>query len=132
MIAEIVAQQRAHIPVAGNIKNTNLLLGTEGVIGIKTGTTSKAGSCLLFAARYSAENGQKRTIVGVIMGDENHRSLYTDSRRLLASAKQCFGLTETRSADNLAVPSQKQSKNAPPNKTASPLPSGGGEMRWRE
>jgi len=91
VIAGIVAQQQARIPVAGIIKNTNQLLGTDGVIGIKTGTTGQAGSCLLFAARYTARNGQKGTIVGVIMGDKNHRTLYRDSRDLLASAKQDFG-----------------------------------------
>jgi D-alanyl-D-alanine carboxypeptidase (penicillin-binding protein 5/6) len=116
VIAEIVAQQRTQMPVVGIIENTNQLLGTEGVIGIKTGTTNKAGSCLLFAARHTVENGQTRTIVGVIMGDRNHRSLYADSKRLLASAKQCFGLPENRSAANLASPSQKQSKNVPPKK----------------
>jgi len=91
VIARIVAQQQAEIPVAGIIKNTNQLLGSDGVIGIKTGTTGKAGSCLLFAARYTAKNGQRGTIVGVIMGDTNHRTLYRDSRDLLASAKQYFG-----------------------------------------
>ncbi|HEU5121364.1 MAG TPA: hypothetical protein VFT59_00830, partial [Candidatus Saccharimonadales bacterium] len=37
VIAEIVAQPQAQIPSVGNIKNTNELLGTDGVIGIKTG-----------------------------------------------------------------------------------------------
>jgi len=97
VIARIVAQQQAQIPVAGIIKNTNQLLGTDGIIGIKTGTTSKAGSCLLFAAGYTARDGQKRTIVGVIMGDRNHSTLYSDTKDLLASAKQCFGLLETQS-----------------------------------
>ena len=96
VIARIVAQQQARILVAGTIKNTNQLLGDDGVIGIKTGTTGKAGSCLLFAARYTAKNGQKGTIVGVIMGDKNHRTLYRDSRELLASAKQDFGLAEAQ------------------------------------
>lgn len=94
VIARIVTQQQAQIPVAGIIKNTNQLLGTDGVIGIKTGTTDKAGSCLLFAARYTDKNGQKDIIVGVIMGDKNHSRLYDDSRDLLASAKQGFGLVE--------------------------------------
>lgn len=107
VIARIVAQQQARIPVAGIIKNTNQLLGANGVIGIKTGTTDKAGSCLLFAARYTAKDGQKGTIVGVIMGDANHRSLYKDSRDLLASAKQGFGLVEAQSTGNVVAPSPK-------------------------
>jgi len=92
VIAKIIAQHRAQLPVAGVIKNTNQLLGTDGIIGIKTGTTNKAGSCLLFAARYTAQEGKKGTIVGVIMGDTNHSTLFSDSRDLLVSAKQGFGL----------------------------------------
>ena len=114
VIAEIVAQQQAQIPVAGIIKNTNQLLGTDGVIGIKTGTTDKAGSCLLFAARYTARNGQKDTIVGIIMGDKNHSRLYNDSRELLASAKQGFGLVKPQLTGDVGAPSRKQSKKLSP------------------
>lgn len=88
VIARIVALRQAEIPVAGIIKNTNQLLGVNGTIGIKTGTTDEAGSCLLFAARYTAKDGQRGTIVGVIMGDTNHNRLYSDCRDLLASAKK--------------------------------------------
>lgn len=66
VIAEIVSQSQAQIPGIGIIKNTNQLLGTDGVIGIKTGTTDEAGHCLLFAARYATEDGREMTIVGVI------------------------------------------------------------------
>jgi D-alanyl-D-alanine carboxypeptidase (penicillin-binding protein 5/6) len=114
VIAEIVAQPQAQIPGIGTINNTNQLLGTEGVIGIKTGTTDEAGSCLLFAARYTAKDGQERTIVGVIMGDTDHDSLYSDSRKLLASAKQGFGLVEAQPASNLGAPSPKQRMSLPP------------------
>jgi D-alanyl-D-alanine carboxypeptidase (penicillin-binding protein 5/6) len=107
VIAKIVAQQQVRLPVAGMIKNTNQLLGTEGIIGIKTGTTDKAGSCLLFAARYTAKAGKKGTIVGVIMGDANHSILYSDSRELLASAKQGYGMVEAQSTGTVVVRSPK-------------------------
>jgi len=107
VIARIVAQQQAQVPVAGLIKNTNQLLGIDGIIGIKTGTTDKAGSCLLFAARYTAKDGQKRTIVGAIMGDTNHSRLFSDSKDLLASAKKGFGLVGAQSTGNVVEPSQK-------------------------
>jgi len=113
VIAKIVAQQQVQLPVAGIIKNTNQLLGNDGVIGIKTGTTGKAGSCLLFAARYTAKNGQKGTIVGVIMGDTNHNSLYRDSRDLLASAKKGFGLVEVQSTANVVEHTPKQRMSLP-------------------
>ncbi len=96
VIAEIVAQPQAAIPGVGIIKNTNELLGTDGVVGIKTGTTTQAGNCLLFAARYFGPTGEQVTIVGVIMGDANAASLFSDSQKLLGSARQSFDLVGSR------------------------------------
>lgn len=90
VIAEIVAQQQAELAVVGTITNTNELLGDDGVIGIKTGTTEEAGSCLLFAARLSNKDGQQKTIVGVIMGSADPASRFNNSRRLLESTKQAL------------------------------------------
>jgi D-alanyl-D-alanine carboxypeptidase (penicillin-binding protein 5/6) len=104
VIAEIVAQPQAQIPGVGVIKNTNNLLGTDGVIGIKTGTTDSAGNCLLFAARYATKNGQKETIVGVIMGDTNDTSLFNDSRNLLASVRQGYDLVGSQPTSNIVTP----------------------------
>ncbi len=114
VISKIVGQKQAQTPVAGIIKNTNQLLGRDGIIGIKTGTTDEAGSCLLFAAHYTAKDGKTGTIVGVIMGDRNHSSLFKDSRELLSSAKQGFGLIESQSMGNAVVPSPKQRMSLPP------------------
>ena len=50
-LAAIVAEPTARLPVAGLVRNYNTLLGQDGVIGLKTGSTSAAGGCLLFAAR---------------------------------------------------------------------------------
>jgi serine-type D-Ala-D-Ala carboxypeptidase (penicillin-binding protein 5/6) len=88
VIAEIVAQQQAEMPRIGTITNTNELLGDDGVIGIKTGTTEEAGSCLLFAARYTDKDGQEKTIVGVVMGSTDRASRFSDSRMLLESVRQ--------------------------------------------
>jgi serine-type D-Ala-D-Ala carboxypeptidase (penicillin-binding protein 5/6) len=57
-------------------ENTNRLLGSyKGVIGIKTGTGSKAGPCLIFAAE---DNG--RTVVGTIF---NSSDRYPDATKML-------------------------------------------------
>jgi len=113
VIAKIVGQQKVQLPVAGIIKNTNQLLGINGTIGIKTGTTDKAGSCLLFAARYIAKNGKKDTIVGVIMGDTDHSNLYRDCRDLLVSAKKSFGLLETKPMATGVAHAPKQLRRPP-------------------
>ncbi|MFU8870389.1 D-alanyl-D-alanine carboxypeptidase family protein [Micromonospora sp. SL4-19] len=65
--AEIVAQKKATLPVAGTVKNYNELVGKDGVVGIKTGSTDEAGGCLAFAAVVKV-GGRKITIVGAILG----------------------------------------------------------------
>ncbi|MFI1797549.1 D-alanyl-D-alanine carboxypeptidase family protein [Streptomyces sp. NPDC020379] len=57
--------------------NTNKLLGSyKDVVGIKTGTTSAAGPCLVFAAQRRG-----RAVVGVILDDATGR--YPDAARML-------------------------------------------------
>jgi D-alanyl-D-alanine carboxypeptidase (penicillin-binding protein 5/6) len=104
VIAEITAQPQAEITGIGTVINTNELLGTGGVIGIKTGTTDQAGDCLLFAARYITKDGHNTTIVGVIMGDTDVASLFDDSQKLLVSVKQGLGLAEAQSTDDGVSP----------------------------
>ena len=113
VIAEIVAQPQAWIPGAGPVKNTNELLGVDGVVGIKTGTTDQAGNCLLFAAHYNAKDGQRKTIVGVVMGDKSAPQLFSDSKKLLASVKQALGAAEGQPASSAAQPTSTGSGRAP-------------------
>ena len=48
VLAEIVAKKTAVVPVAGEIKNTNKLLGEHGIIGVKTGYIgAPSGYCLV-------------------------------------------------------------------------------------
>ena len=63
--AELVAQTEATIPVVGEIKNYNDLLGVDGVFGIKTGSTTQAGGNLLFAAHLDV-GGKRLTVVGAV------------------------------------------------------------------
>lgn len=41
------------------LKNTNELLGSEGIDGVKTGTTRRAGQCLIISAARTAESQEK-------------------------------------------------------------------------
>ncbi|SNT64587.1 D-alanyl-D-alanine carboxypeptidase (penicillin-binding protein 5/6) [Asanoa hainanensis] len=65
--AEIVKQKTATIPVAGEVKNYNELVGHNGVVGIKTGSTDEALGCLVFAAVVTVA-GRKLTVVGAVLG----------------------------------------------------------------
>jgi serine-type D-Ala-D-Ala carboxypeptidase (penicillin-binding protein 5/6) len=67
VVADIVSQQQANIPVAGIVHNVNWLLGTNGINGIKTGNTDQAGGCFLVSSKIVV-SGQPLTIVGAVVG----------------------------------------------------------------
>jgi D-alanyl-D-alanine carboxypeptidase (penicillin-binding protein 5/6) len=58
-------------------KNTNQLLETEGYDGVKTGTTDRAGACLV-----STGVREGRRLIVVVLGSAASESRYTDSRNL--------------------------------------------------
>ncbi|MET1052037.1 MAG: D-alanyl-D-alanine carboxypeptidase [Mycetocola sp.] len=89
VLSEVVNEQAATLPVIGEVKNTNKLLGSNGVIGLKTGTTTAAGACLLFAAEATIGT-ETVTFVGVILDAPNHRQLDEAVTTLLASATAGF------------------------------------------
>ncbi|MFC5501587.1 D-alanyl-D-alanine carboxypeptidase family protein [Lysinimonas soli] len=89
VVAAIVATKSVTIHDVGAITNTNDLLGTLGVDGIKTGTLNTFGSNLLFAADYPV-GSSKVTVVGVVLGGANHRQLDGDIKSLLTAVKAGF------------------------------------------
>jgi serine-type D-Ala-D-Ala carboxypeptidase (penicillin-binding protein 5/6) len=66
--ARVVSETSAKVPAAGVVHNSNRLLGQGGVIGTKTGWTSPAGGCLMFAARVKARDGSYKMVYGVVLG----------------------------------------------------------------
>jgi len=58
-------------------RNTNRLLGIEGYLGIKTGTTGAAGACLV---SWGERDG--RELVVVVLGSTSSDARYVDSRNL--------------------------------------------------
>jgi D-alanyl-D-alanine carboxypeptidase (penicillin-binding protein 5/6) len=58
-------------------KNTNRLLGTEGFLGVKTGTTDAAGACLV-----ACEERDGRELIVVILGATSSDARYVDARNL--------------------------------------------------
>lgn len=57
--------------------NTNRLLGIEGYDGVKTGTTTAAGACLVASGRRGDDH-----LIVVILGATNSDSRYNDARNL--------------------------------------------------
>ncbi|QEO15973.1 D-alanyl-D-alanine carboxypeptidase [Agromyces intestinalis] len=88
VLAEIVAMQSAEIPGVGTVTNSNKMLGTHGVDGIKTGTTDDAAN-LLFSADYPV-GSHTVTVVGVVLGGETHAVLDEAIGALLDSVAPGF------------------------------------------
>ena len=64
---------------ATQLVNTNKLLKTyNGITGLKTGTTSKAGACISATAQRDGLN-----LISVILGDESTADRFTDAAKLL-------------------------------------------------
>jgi D-alanyl-D-alanine carboxypeptidase (penicillin-binding protein 5/6) len=89
VLAEIVSQHQATIPVAGSVNNVNWLLGTDNVNGIKTGNTEEAMGCFLFSSSRSI-GGEKVTLIGAIMGAPDLNKAISDSRPIINAADQGF------------------------------------------
>ncbi len=67
VFASIVATPSATLPVAGIVQNTNTLLGHNGFVGVKTGSSAAAGGCFAFRAIRWID-GKRTTITGVVLG----------------------------------------------------------------
>ena len=81
--ATIVAEPAAVLPVAGRIANINALVGTDGYVGVKTGSDSAAGGCLVFAKQITVA-GRHLTVLGAVLGQ--HQGLPVEAA--LAAARR--------------------------------------------
>lgn len=91
VIAEVVRQKSAVLPVVGTVLNTNILLGQNGIIGVKTGNTDEAGGAYVFAAEHALPNAKTITAIGVIMASPSLGSAMSNAIPLLNSFYQGFG-----------------------------------------
>ena len=63
---EIVAMPQTTLPVAGTVYNVNNMLGKNGVVGIKTGSTTAAGGNFVSASPISAGN-ETHYLIAVVL-----------------------------------------------------------------
>src|SRR5919201_5175388 len=81
VIAEVVSQPQAELPVAGTVYNVDYAVGQGGIAGIKTGSSPQAGACFLFS---SPQHGY--TIVGAVMGLGSLDDAFAATKALIKSA----------------------------------------------
>ncbi len=93
--ARVVDTKSAIVPIEGRIKNVNPLLGQAGIVGIKTGSMSAAGGCLMFAAKHNV-NGTNVWILGTVMGQRSgaigdlHQA-FVSSKSLVVAMNHALG-----------------------------------------
>lgn len=103
-ITDITSKEEIYLDVIqAKATNTNPMLSNlEGVVGLKTGTTDRAGCCLVTAMKVSKDDSE-HMIIGVEFGAENVFTRNTSSEVLLRIGKQML-LKDTDVEDD-TVPS---------------------------
>jgi serine-type D-Ala-D-Ala carboxypeptidase (penicillin-binding protein 5/6) len=104
VFASIVATPSATLPVAGTVHNTNRLLGYDGFVGVKTGSTAAAGGCFAFRAIRWID-GKRTTITGVVLGQPGHNRVAAGPAAAAAMVDRITG--------HRAVPDSTQPNPAP-------------------
>lgn len=90
VLAEIVGKATtSDIPLMGEIWNTNTLLGTNNIVGIKTGNTDEAGGVFVGAAKTMV-NGKPVTIVTAVVGTPDRFTALNSTPPLVRSAEANF------------------------------------------
>jgi D-alanyl-D-alanine carboxypeptidase (penicillin-binding protein 5/6) len=70
-LSNMMATRSYWLPVAGDVTNTDTLLGKDGFVGMKTGSDDAAGGCFMFRSERQTETG-KVTLIGVVLGQQGH------------------------------------------------------------
>jgi serine-type D-Ala-D-Ala carboxypeptidase (penicillin-binding protein 5/6) len=70
-LAAMMATRSYSLPVAGEVTNTNTLLGQDGFVGMKTGSDDAAGGCFMFRSERHTDSGNV-TLIGVVLGQQGH------------------------------------------------------------
>jgi D-alanyl-D-alanine carboxypeptidase (penicillin-binding protein 5/6) len=100
VFASIVATPSVTLPVAGTVYSTNTLLGYDGFVGVKTGSTAAAGGCFAFRAIRWID-GKRTTITGVVLGQPGDDQV---AAGLAAADAMVDRIAGDRAAPNLGQP----------------------------
>jgi D-alanyl-D-alanine carboxypeptidase (penicillin-binding protein 5/6) len=89
-VAAITSTKSISLPGPGTQSNTNDLLGTDGITGLKTGNLGDGSYNLLYTASFVVGDTHPVNVTGVVLGGATHQSVDEDVTRLLASIRQGF------------------------------------------
>ncbi|WP_232711560.1 D-alanyl-D-alanine carboxypeptidase family protein [Microbacterium lacus] len=90
VIAQIAATRSLTLPGPGTMLNTNGVLGTSGITGLKTGTLGENDYTLLYTATLDVGTGQPLSVTGVMLGGFSRDSVSAGVVSLLDSIRAGF------------------------------------------
>jgi serine-type D-Ala-D-Ala carboxypeptidase (penicillin-binding protein 5/6) len=87
VLAQIVAQPQATIPLMGDVPNFNTALGQNGIVGVKTGMLPPAGADFLFAGLEQTAAGPTMLVTGAVLGLPTQDDTFATAKALLEAAR---------------------------------------------
>jgi serine-type D-Ala-D-Ala carboxypeptidase (penicillin-binding protein 5/6) len=99
-LAAMMATRTYWLPVAGEVTNTNALLGHDGFVGMKTGSDEAAGGCLMF---------RSGSLIGVVLGQRGDNLIAAG----LSAAKQLVDRLAPNAAYRRHIENHIRAGNAP-------------------
>lgn len=90
VIAQIAATASLTLPGPGTMHNTNDLLGSDGVSGLKTGSLGEGNYTLAYTASLDVGTGEPLAVTGAVLGGFSRESVSGGVRALLSSIRSGF------------------------------------------
>ncbi|MCY0887266.1 MAG: D-alanyl-D-alanine carboxypeptidase [Alicyclobacillaceae bacterium] len=105
---DITSKAQATVPVAGTIYNVNWKIGQGGIIAGKTGSTTQAGGCFVFASEKHID-GKKIYLIGAVLGQEGISPITTALDEGISLSEQAQGILRNVKVLSSGVPAVKVS-----------------------
>jgi serine-type D-Ala-D-Ala carboxypeptidase (penicillin-binding protein 5/6) len=90
---QTVAMDQVTLPVAGVVRNVNTILGKDGNIGIKTGSTDEAGGCFVSASIQQVA-GKPMEIYAAALGQKQRDDALAATTALTKAVAASFSQTK--------------------------------------
>ncbi len=99
---QTVATVQTILPYVGVVKNVNTMLGKDGNIGIKTGSTDEAGGCFVSASTQKVA-GKQMEVYSAVLGMDNLDEALKATTDLSNAAAASFGQSKVISRGDVAA-----------------------------
>ena len=99
VVAKIAGTASLVVPGAGMIRNTNDLLGTDGITGLKTGNLGYGSFCLLYTADVNVQSAGSVHVIGAVLGGGSRESIDGDVKATLDGIYSGFHMVPVAETD---------------------------------